>query len=73
MKPFRRVGNFRSLNWLIAITRVMIHLDNQIAYIGYAVGFGLGTYIGMVLEGKLALGYELVRVITKADWKNRKR
>ena len=31
------------------------------------MGFGLGTYVGMVLEGKLALGYELVRVITKAD------
>ena len=68
MAPF--IGFFQSLIWLIAITRVMAHLENPIAYIGYAAGFGLGTYIGMVLEGKLALGYELVTVITKADSSN---
>ena len=65
MAPF--IGFFQALIWLIAITRVMEHLENPVAYIGYAMGFGLGTYVGMVLEGKLALGYELVRVITKAD------
>ncbi len=63
--PF--IGFFQSLIWLIAITRIMTHLENPIAYIAYAIGFGLGTYVGMVLEGKLALGYDLVRVITKAD------
>jgi uncharacterized protein YebE (UPF0316 family) len=63
--PF--VGFFQSLIWLITITRIMANLDNWFTYIGYATGFGLGTYVGMRLEGKLALGYELVRVITKAD------
>ena len=63
--PF--VGFFQSLIWLITITRIMANLDNWLTYIGYSAGFGLGTYVGMRLEGKLALGYELVRVITKAD------
>ncbi len=63
LAPF--VGFFQSLIWLITITRIMANLDNWFTYIGYASGFGLGTYIGMILEGKLALGYELVRVITK--------
>lgn len=63
LAPF--VGFFQSLIWLITITRIMANLDNWFTYIGYATGFGLGTYVGMVLEGKLALGYELVRVITK--------
>ncbi len=63
MAPF--VGFFQSLIWLITITRIMANLDNWFTYIGYAGGFGLGTYIGMIIEGKLALGYELVRVITK--------
>jgi len=63
MAPF--VGFFQSLIWLITITRIMANLDNWFTYIGYAMGFGLGTYVGMVLEGKLALGYELVRVVTK--------
>ena len=63
LAPF--VGFFQSLIWLITITRIMSNLDNWFTYIGYAGGFSLGTYIGMILEGKLALGYELVRVITK--------
>jgi uncharacterized protein YebE (UPF0316 family) len=63
LAPF--VGFFQSLIWLITITRIMANLDNWFTYIGYATGFGLGTYIGMILEGKLALGHELVRVITR--------
>jgi len=63
LAPF--VGFFQSLIWLITITRIMANLDNWFTYIGYASGFALGTYVGMILEGKLALGYELVRVITK--------
>jgi len=63
--PF--IGFFQSLIWLITITRIMANLDNWFTYIGYAAGFGLGTYVGMRLEGKLALGYELVRVITRVD------
>ena len=64
LAPF--IGFFQSLIWLITITRIMANLDNWFTYLGYALGFGLGTYVGMILEGKLALGYELVRVITKA-------
>ena len=63
LAPF--VGFFQSLIWLITITRIMANLDNWFTYIGYAGGFALGTYVGMILEGKLALGYELIRVITK--------
>jgi uncharacterized protein YebE (UPF0316 family) len=45
----------------------MVNLENWTAYVGYAAGFGLGTYVGMLLEEKLALGFELIRVITKTD------
>ncbi len=63
LAPF--IGFFQSFIWLVTITRIMANLDNWFTYLGYACGFGLGTYVGMILEGKLALGYELVRVITK--------
>ena len=63
LAPF--VGFFQALIWLITITRIMANLDNWFTYLGYAAGFGLGTYVGMILESKLALGYELVRVITR--------
>ena len=65
LAPF--VGFFQTLIWIFTITRVMANLSNWTAYIGYAGGFALGTYIGMRIEEKLALGYELVRVITRKD------
>jgi uncharacterized protein YebE (UPF0316 family) len=61
------IGFFQSLIWVITISRVMVNLENWTAYIGYAGGFALGTYVGMRLEEKLALGHELIRVITKSD------
>lgn len=63
--PF--IGFFQVLIWVITITRIMANLDNWLTYIGYAGGFALGTYVGMRIEEKLALGYELVRVVTRAD------
>lgn len=61
------VGFFQALVWVITISRVMVNLENWTTYIGYAGGFGLGTYIGMRIEEKLALGHELIRVITRTD------
>jgi uncharacterized protein YebE (UPF0316 family) len=63
--PF--IGFFQVLIWIITITRIMANLENWTAYIGYAGGFAIGTYVGMKLEEKLALGYELIRVITRTD------
>ena len=63
--PF--VGFFQVLIWIITITRIMANLGIWTTYVGYAAGFALGTYVGMKIEGKLALGYELIRVITRAD------
>jgi uncharacterized protein YebE (UPF0316 family) len=61
------IGFFQSLVWVITISRVIVHLENWTAYIGYAGGFAMGTYVGMRIEEKLALGFELVRVITRTD------
>jgi uncharacterized protein YebE (UPF0316 family) len=68
-KGYRRIapfiGFFQVLVWIITITRIMANLDNWVTYIGYAAGFATGTYIGMLLESKIALGYELIRIITR--------
>jgi uncharacterized protein YebE (UPF0316 family) len=61
--PF--IGFFQVLVWIITITRIMANLDNWMTYIAYAAGFATGTYIGMRIEGKIALGYELIRIITR--------
>lgn len=63
--PF--IGFFEVLIWILAISKIIQNLDNWICYIAYAGGFATGNYIGMKIEEKLALGHELVRVITKRE------
>ncbi len=60
-------GFFSVLIWLIAISTIMKNLDNWVCYIAYAGGFATGNFVGMVIEEKLALGHEMIRVITRAD------
>jgi uncharacterized protein YebE (UPF0316 family) len=60
-------GFFEVLIWLIAISRIMQNLDNWICYVAYAAGFATGNYVGMYLEEKLAIGHEMIRVITRRD------
>jgi len=61
------VGFFEVLIWLLAISRIMQDLDNWVCYVAYAAGFATGNFIGMFLEEKLAIGHEMIRVITRKD------
>jgi uncharacterized protein YebE (UPF0316 family) len=63
------LGFFEVLIWLLAIQQIFANLNNSICFLAYAFGFGLGNYIGMVLEKRLALGLEMIRIITKSDAK----
>ncbi|MDZ7635965.1 MAG: DUF2179 domain-containing protein [Bacteroidales bacterium] len=63
------VGFFEVLIWLMAISRIMQDLDNWGCYIAYAAGFATGNFVGMFLEEKLAIGHEMIRVITRKDAK----
>ncbi len=60
-------GFFEILIWLIAITQIFQNLSNFIMYVAYAAGFALGTYIGVTIENKLAMGYVALRIITHQD------
>lgn len=64
------VGFFEVLIWLLAISRIMQDLDNWLCYIAYAAGFASGNFIGMYLEERLAIGHEMIRVITRKDATN---
>ncbi|MBN2348219.1 MAG: DUF2179 domain-containing protein [Bacteroidales bacterium] len=63
--PF--LGFMEVLIWIIAITKIIQNLNNWACYIGYAAGFAIGNYVGMVLDEKLALGYEIIRIITSKN------
>jgi len=61
------LGFFEVMIWLLAATRVFQNLDNFACYFAYGLGFALGSYIGMRIEEKLALGVQLIRIITRMD------
>jgi uncharacterized protein YebE (UPF0316 family) len=60
-------GFFEVLIWLIAIGQVMANLTNWHNYIAYALGFAAGNYVGIYLESRIALGNQLIRIITRRD------
>jgi uncharacterized protein YebE (UPF0316 family) len=61
------IGFFEVLIWIVVITRIIQNIDNWLCYVAYAGGFATGNFVGMLLDEKLAFGYEMVRVITKKN------
>ncbi len=70
-KGFRKVvpilGFFEVLVWLVAMRQVFSHLDNIACFIAWAAGFSAGTYLGMYIEERLAIGTQIIRIITAED------
>jgi uncharacterized protein YebE (UPF0316 family) len=58
------LGFFEVLIWIIAISKIMQNLDNYVNYVAYAAGFATGNFIGMIIEEKLAMGIQMIRVFT---------
>jgi uncharacterized protein YebE (UPF0316 family) len=61
------LGFFEISIWLFAIGQVMSNLTDPACYAAFAGGFVAGNYLGILIEGKMALGTVVVRVITRRD------
>lgn len=61
------IGFFEVLVWLLAITQILTSLTNPLYYIAYASGFSAGTFVGLWIENRLAIGMVLIRIITRMD------
>lgn len=61
------VGFFESLIWLFAISQIVQNLNNVACYFAFASGFASGSYVGIYLENKLAMGLVCVRAVTPDD------
>jgi uncharacterized protein YebE (UPF0316 family) len=61
------VGFFEVIIWLLAIRAVMQNLNNVVCYIAYGAGFAMGTFVGLYIEKRLAIGNSLIRIITQKD------
>jgi uncharacterized protein YebE (UPF0316 family) len=70
-KGFKKIvpilGFFEVLIWLVAMRQVFSHLDNAACFIAWALGFSAGTYLGMLIDERLAMGMQIIRIITNED------
>jgi uncharacterized protein YebE (UPF0316 family) len=61
------VGFFEILIWLVAIGQIFLDMGSAINYIAYAGGFAVGNYVGIIVEERMAIGLNLIRIITQYD------
>jgi uncharacterized protein YebE (UPF0316 family) len=56
------LGFFEVFIWIIVISKIMQNLNNYINYVAYAAGFATGNLVGMIIEEKLAMGIQMIRI-----------
>jgi len=61
------LGFFEVLIWLIAIGQIMQNLTSPLYYVAYSSGFAAGTFLGIWIENKLAIGVVALQIITQKD------
>lgn len=57
-------GSLSTLIYIVAIAQVVTNVRNVVNVTAYVLGFGVGTWVGMLLEGRMALGFSEVRIIS---------
>jgi len=58
------IAFFEIVIWLLAMEVVMKDLANIANFLAFALGFALGTYVGLVIEEKLSIGMVILRIVT---------
>ncbi len=62
ISPF--LGFFEVLIWIIVVSQVMKQANNFACYFAWAGGYAMGNYIGIIIEEKIALGLQIIRIIS---------
>ncbi len=61
------LGFFEVLIWIIVVSQVIQQINNFACYIAWAGGFAMGNYIGLLIEERIALGLQIIRIITNQE------
>lgn len=59
------IGFFEILIWVVAIGIVVQHLESPLHVVGYAAGFATGSFLGLTLEERMALGLASLRAVVR--------
>ena len=55
---------FEIFIWINAIGQTLTNLHGIHTYFIYSAGFAAGNYVGLVLESRLSIGFQSIRIIT---------
>lgn len=58
------LGFFEVVIWVVAVGQVITNLDRWYLVVAYAGGFASGNWIGAWIESRIALGAEMVRIVS---------
>lgn len=61
------LGFFEVSIWVTAISGVLTHLDHWYNVVAYASGFATGNVVGIFIEQKLAMGMQMIRIISRSQ------
>ena len=61
------LGFFEVMIWILAISSVFAHLDRWVNILAFAGGFAAGNAVGMWIEKALAMGTQIVRLISRGN------
>jgi uncharacterized protein YebE (UPF0316 family) len=59
------IGFFEVLIWIVAVGQALQHVQSILHVAGYAGGFAMGNYVGVWLEGRFAIGVNVVQAICR--------
>lgn len=61
------IGFFEVLLWILAVSSILKNLNNIMCYIAFASGYSVGIYVGLAIEEMLAIGTQVIRIITNQN------
>jgi uncharacterized protein YebE (UPF0316 family) len=62
------IGFFEIMVWASAISFVVTAINQIQNLVALGVGFATGTYLGEIIEERIALGYTLALIVPKKVW-----
>ncbi len=61
------LGVLESGIWIVAISRLFVYVKEPASMVGWSLGFGAGTFVGITLEKWIATGHILMRIISTSQ------
>ncbi len=61
-------GFFEAFIWIVVGSQVFKNINNVASYFAWASGFATGTYVGLIIEERLALGIQIIRIISNQNY-----